>query len=180
MRGQNFGRRARAGRGGRGGEVIRIGGEERDGVGVGGDEKVEKAGGDDGALWDSASDVAVVGHGVVIPTGGRPATEIGSQPPDGIMVKGGCAYCFDEEIVVHDVEGLGKVQRHRGRAEWGFGFVEPGCNLVGEGEEGGGGGAVPSETMLGVRRLQVVGETGKEEPLQDLNGGAEEGNGAVG
>ena len=122
----------------------------------------------------------MVGHGVEIPTGGRPAAKIGGQPPDGIVIEGGGGYCFEEKVVVHDVEGLGKIQRHRGRAVGGFGPVETGCNLVGEGEEGGGGGAVPSESMLGVRRLQVVGEAGEEEALQDFDGGAEEGNGTVG
>ena len=30
----------------------------------------------------------MAGHGIVIPTGDRPALEIGGQPTDGIMVKG--------------------------------------------------------------------------------------------
>ena len=43
----------------------------------------------------------------------------------------------------------------------GVGVIKTGYNLVGKGEEGGGGGAVPSESMLGVRRLLVVGEAGE-------------------
>ena len=59
-------------------------------------------------------------------------------------------------------------------------MIETGGYLVGEGEEGGGGGTGLSETMLGLREGEVVGELGKEESLEDLNCGTKEGDGTVG
>ena len=88
------------------GEVVRVGGKERGGVGVGGNEKIEEAGGYNGALWDSASDVVWEGSGLVVPTGGRTATQIGGQPPDGIVIEGGVGDGGEEFGVVHDVKGL--------------------------------------------------------------------------
>ena len=91
-------------------EVVRIGGDEGSGVGVGGDEKIEEGRGYDGALGDSASDVALWGSGVVVSAGSCPPTDVSGQPPDDIGIKGGVGYCGEEEGLVHDVKGLGKVQ----------------------------------------------------------------------
>ena len=45
---------------------------------------------------------------------------------------------------------------------------------MGQGEEGGGGGSVLSEAMLGFRKGQVEVEVGEEESLQDFGRRAEE------
>ena len=50
-------------------------------------------------------------------------------------------------------------------------MVETGSYLVDEREEGGGGGAGRSESVLGFREGEVVGELGEEESLEDLNCG---------
>ena len=42
--------------------------------------------------------------------------KIGGQPPEGIMIDSGGGYCFEEKVVVHDVECVGKIQQHCGRA----------------------------------------------------------------
>ena len=69
-------------------EVVRIGGDEGRGVGVGGDKEVKEGGGYDGVLGDSASDIALKGSGVMVPTGGCPTMEVCDQPPDDVGVKG--------------------------------------------------------------------------------------------
>ena len=48
-------------------------------------------------------------------------------------------------------------------------MVETGGYLVDEGEEGGGGGAGRSESVLGFREGEMVGELGEEESLKDLD-----------
>ena len=58
-------------------------------------------------------------------------------------------------------------------------MIEPRGYLVGEWEEGRGGGTGRSETVLGFREGEVVGELGKEESLKDLDCGTEEGDGSV-
>ena len=59
-------------------------------------------------------------------------------------------------------------------------MVKTGGYLVGEGKECGGGGAGPSEAVLGFREGELVGDLGKEESLEDLNCGTKEGDGTVG
>ena len=52
--------------------------------------------------------------------------------------------------------------------------------MVGKGEEGCGGGTGRSESVLGLREGEVVGELGEEQPLENLDCGTEEGDGTVG
>ena len=45
---------------------------------------------------------------------------------------------------------------------------------MGKGEEGGCGGSVLPEAVLGFRQGKVEVEVGEDQPLQDFGGGAEE------
>ena len=61
---------------------------------------------------------------------------------------------------------------------WGKVLVKTKGYVLCEGEEGGGGGVVGSEAMLG-RGDWEEGKFWEKKSLQDLDGGAEEGDGTV-
>ena len=60
-----------------------------------------------------------------------------------------------------------------------MGLVETCGYEVGQGEEGGGGGALLAKAVLGFGWREVVGEAGEEESLQDLGCRPEERDGAI-
>ena len=85
----------------------------------------------------------------------------------------------EELVVVDRVEGLREIDGQRHGTVGGFLLVETPGNLLGEWEEGRGGGALGTEPMLRLSDREVQMQAGKEEPLQDLHCRAEERDGAV-
>ena len=77
------------------------------------------------------------------------------------------------------VESFGKINRHGHRTVGGSGLVKAPGDLVGEGEEGSGGGPVGTETVLSGGNWEVAVEFWKQEPFQNFDSGAEEGDGSV-
>ena len=78
------------------------------------------------------------------------------------------------------IECLAEIYCHDGGAGWGFPLVETSGDGLGDGEEGGGGGSLGSETVLGVSEGEAVLKVREDKPLQHLDCGGEEGDWAVG
>ena len=70
-------------------EVVGIGSDERGGVQVVGNEKVQKAGGNDATLRDASWHRSGGGERVSEEASGRPALELAGQPSDQIWVEWG-------------------------------------------------------------------------------------------
>ena len=78
------------------------------------------------------------------------------------------------------IKRLTEIYCHDGGAGWGFPLVETSGDGLGDGEEGGGGGSLGSETVLGVGEGETGLQVWENESLQHLDCGGEEGDWAVG